>query len=354
MVRWLAILVRTPRSTIRTQRELVLENLALRQQVAGWKVRQPRPQLTATDRLFWVVLSRLWTNWRSSLQVVRPETVVRCHRQGFRRHWAWKSRHRRGRPAIGTEVRDLIRRMSRANPLWGAPRIHGELLKLGLTVSQATVSKYMLRPRRPPSQAWRTFLANHAKDLIGLDFFTVLTATFRVLFALVVLSHGRRRLVHFNVTEHPTADWTGRQLIEACGPEEAPRHLIRDRDQVYGERFSRQARTLDIREVVIAPRSPWQNAYAEAVIGSIRPECLHHVVVIGERHLLGILSKYVDYYNGTRTHLSLAKDAPEPRSVQPPSQGRVVEVPRVGGLHHEYLRRAARANGANKWKAQHV
>ena len=241
---------------------------------------------------------------------------------------------------IGTELRDLIRRVSRANPLWGAPRIHGELLKLGLTVSQATVSKYMLRPRRPPSPAWRTFLKNHAKDLIALDFFTVPTATFRVLFVLVVLNHGRRRLVHFNVTEHPTSDWTGRQLIEACGLEEAPRHLIRDRDQVYGERFSRQARTLDIREVVIAPRSPWQNAYAERVIGLMRRECLDHVVVIGERHLLGILSKYVDYYNGTRTHLSLAKDAPEPRSVQPPSQGRVVEVPRVG-LHHEYLRRAA-------------
>src|SRR3989442_4136939 len=164
MVRWLAILVWTLRSTVRTQRELALENLALRQQVAVWKVRQPRPQLTATDRIFWVVLSRLWKNWRFSLQVVRPETVVRWHRQGFRRYLAWKSRRRRGRPAIETELRDLIRRMSRANPLWGAPRIHGELLKLGLTVSQATVSKYLVRPRRPPSQAWRTFLKNHAKD----------------------------------------------------------------------------------------------------------------------------------------------------------------------------------------------
>ena len=231
--------------------------------------------------------------------------------------------------------------MSRANPLWGAPRIHGELLKLGLTVSQATVSKYIVRPRRPPSQAWRTFLKNHAADVIALDFFTVPTATFRVLFVLVMLTHSRRRLVHFNVTEHPTAEWTARQLIEACGQEESPRHLIRDRDQVYGARFSRQARLLDIREAVIAPRSPWQNAYAERVIGSLRRECLDHVVVVGERHLLGILSKYVDYYNRTRTHLSLAKDAPESRSLQPPSQGRVVEVPRVGGLHPEYLRQAA-------------
>ena len=339
MVRWLGILIGTLRSTVRTHRELALENLALRQQLAMWKAREPRPRLTAMDRIFWVALSRLWQSWRNSLHVVRPETVVGWHRRGFRRYWAWKSP--RGRPAIGTEIRYLIRRMSRANPVWGAPRIHGELLKLGLTVSQATVSKYMLRPRRPPSQAWRAFLKNHAKDLIALDFFTVPTATFRVLFVLVVLRHDRRRLVHLNVTEHPTADWTGRQLMEACGLEEAPRHLIRDRDQVYGERFSRQAKTLDIREAVIAPRSPWQNAYAERVIGSIRRECLDHVVVIGERHLLGILSKYVDYYNGTRTHLSLAKDAPEPRSVQPPRQGSVVEVPRVGGLHHEYLRRAA-------------
>src|SRR5256712_8714435 len=335
MVRWLGILIGTLRSTLRTHRELALENLALRQQLAVWKARQPRPRLTAVDRIFWVVLSRFWKSWGNSVELVRPETVVGWHRQGFRRYWAWKSRRRRGRPAIRAELRDMIRRISRANPLWGAPRIHGELLKVGLTVSQATVSKYMLRPRRPPSQAWRTFLANHAKDLIGLDFFTVPTATFRVLFVLVVLSHDRRRLVHFNVTEHPTADWTGRQMVEA------PRHLIRDRDQVYGERFWRQAKTLDIREAVIAPRSPWQNAYAERVIGSMRRECLDNVVVIGERHLLRIMSKNVDYYNATRTHLSLAKDAPEPRNVQPPSQGKVVEVPRVGGLHHAYLRRAA-------------
>jgi len=302
MVRWLRILVGTLRSIVRTRRELALEDLALRQQLAVWKARQPRPRLTAIDRLFWILLSKLWKSWRSSLQVVRPATVVRWHRQGFRRYWAWKSRRLSGRPAMRTEIRDLIRRMSRANPLWGAPRIHGELLKLGLTVSQATVSKYMVRPRRPPSQAWRTFLKNYAPDLIALDFFTVPTATFRVLFVLVVLTHRRRRLVHFNVAEHPTAEWTARQLLEACAREEGPRYLIRDRDQVYGERFSHQARLLDIQEAVIAPRSPWQNAYAERVIGSIRRECLDHVVVIGERHLREILSKYVDYYNGTRTH----------------------------------------------------
>src|SRR5881409_3788380 len=341
MVRWLGILFGTLRSSVRTHRELALENLALRQQLAVWKAREPRPRLTRMDRIFWVLLSRVWTSCRHTLQVVRPETVVGWHRQGFRRYWAWKSRRRWGRPAIGRDLRDLIRQMSRANPLWGAPRIHGELLKLGLTISQATVSKYIVRPRRPPSQAWRTFLKNHAPDLIALDFFTVPTATFRVLFVLVVLTHSRRRLVHFNVTAHPTVEWTARQLLEACALEDGPRYLIRNRDQVYVERFSHQARTLDIQVAVTAPRSPWQNAYAERVIGSLRRECLDHVVVVGERHLLGILSKYVDYYNGTRTHLSLAKDAPEPRSVQAPSQGSVVEVPRVGGLHHEYLRRAA-------------
>src|SRR5438552_2464034 len=341
MVRWLGILLRTFCSAVRTRRELALENLALRQHLAVWKARQPRPRLAEKDRIFWIVLARLWKNWRSSLQVVRPETVVRWHRRGFRLYWAWKSRRRWGRPAIGRDLRDLIRQMSRANPLWDAPRIHGELLKLGLTVSQATVSKYMVRPRRPPSQVWRTFLKNHAPDLIALDFFTGPTTTFRVLFVLVILTHSRRRLVRLNVTEHPTAEWTARQLLEACALEEGPQYLIRDRDQVYGERFSRQAKTLDIRETVIAPRSPWQNAYAERVIGSIRRECLDHAVVIGERHLREILSKYVNYYNGTRTHLSLSKDAPEPRSVQLPSEGRVVKVPRVGGLHHEYLRRAA-------------
>ena len=255
MIRWLGILFGTGRSCLRTHRELALENLALRQQLAVWKARERRPRLTELDRIFWICLSRLWTRWRQSLHLVRPETVVGWHRAGFKRYWTWKSRRRSGRPMISRELRDLIRRMSYDNPLWGAPRIHGELLKLGVTVSQATVSKYMLRPRRPPSQAWRTFLKNHAKDLIALDFFTVPTATFRVLFVLVMLTHSRRRLVHFNVTEHPTAEWTARQLLEACGLEEAPRYLIRDRDKVYGERFSRQAKTLEIREAVI--RAPF-------------------------------------------------------------------------------------------------
>jgi transposase InsO family protein len=250
---------------------------------------------------------------------------VRWHRQGFRRYWAWKSRRRCGRPAIETELRDLIRRMSHANPLWGASRIHGELQKLGLTVSQATVSKYMLRPRRPPSQACARILeaSRQGSDRVGFLHGT----------------HGDLSgPVRTRVAEARPAPAGAFQCHRAS---ETPRYLIRDRDQIYGERFSRQARLLDIREAVIAPRSPWQNAYAERVIGSIRRECLDHVVVIGERHLTRILSEYVEYYNGIRTHISLAKDAPEPRRVQPRSEGRVVEVSRVGGLHHEYARRAA-------------
>jgi len=341
MVRWLGILLRTVRSAVRARRELALENLALRQQLALWKARQPRPRLTVMDRIFWVLLSRLWTGWRYSLQVVRPETVVGWHRQGFRRYWAWKSRRRRGRPMIGTELRELIWRISRANPLWGAPRIHGELLKLGLTVSQAAVSKYMLRHRRPPSQAWRAFLKNHAKDLIAVDFFTVPTATFRVLFVLVMLTHSRRRLVHFNVTEHPTAEWTARQLLEACALEEAPRYLIRDRDQVYGERFFASGHDVghpgsgDCAPLAVAKRICRAGDRLDST-GMPGPRCRDW-----RTHLRRILSKYVDYYNRTRTHLSLSKDAPEHREVQRPSHGRVVEVPRVGGLNHEYLRRAA-------------
>jgi transposase InsO family protein len=231
--------------------------------------------------------------------------------------------------------------MCQANPLWGAPRIHGELLKLGIEISEATDSQYMIKRRGPPSQTWRTFLDNHATEFIALDFFTVPTATFKVLFVLVILSHDRRRILHFNVTAHPTATWTGQQLLEACGFDEMPRYLVRDRDAIYGEKFRRQAAALRIEETPIAPRSPWQNPYAERVIGSIRRECLDHLIVLGERHLRRVLSSYTDYYNGTRTHLSLDKDAPEGRPTHPRKQGRVTERKRVGGLHHEYLRIAA-------------
>ena len=340
MLKWLVILAQTVRSTLKSRQDLALENIALRQQVASLKHKCPRPQLTNADRLFWVVISRLWPAWRSALHVVQPATVVRWHRQGFRYFWRWKSR-RRGRPRVDPEIRQLIRRMCRANPSWRAPRIHGELLKLGLEVSEATVSKYMVRRRGPPSQTWRTFLESHASEIHALNSFTVPTATFRILFVLVILSQDRRRILHFNVTAHPSAQWTARQLLEACGTDSTPRFLLRDNDSIYGTAFRRQVAALGIEEVTTAPRSPWQNPYAERVIGSIRRECLDHMIVLGSRHLKKILASYVDYYHSARTHLSLDKDAPNFRLTQPREHGKVVELRRVCGLHHESIRMAA-------------
>jgi transposase InsO family protein len=227
--------------------------------------------------------------------------------------------------------------MAEANPLWGAPRIHGELLKLGIELSERTVS----RRRKPPSQTWRAFLDNHLQDLVSIDFFTVPTASFRVLFVFVVLAHHRRRVVHFNVTEHPTAAWTAQQILEAFPEDTAPRYLVRDRDQIYGECCRHRLRDLGTSEVLTAPQSPWQNPFAERLVGSIRRECLDHVIVLGEKHLRRILKSYFAYYLGSRTHLSLAKDAPTTRVVQGPEEGQIVEIPQVGGLHHRYERRAA-------------
>ena len=340
MTKWLQIILQSLISLTRSRRDLAFGNLLLRQQLAAMKHRQPRAKLSNADRIFWVLFSKFWPNWRDALHIVTPETVVRWHRQGFRYYWTRKSR-RSGRPKVDPAIRDLIRRMCRANPLWGAPRIHGELLKLGLDVSEATVSKYIIRGRRPPSQTWRTFLENHAKDLVAIDFFTVPTATFRVLFVLVILNHDRRRILHFNATEHPTAAWTARQLLEVCGMDDAPRYLLRDRDAIYGNTFKRQVTGLGIEEVLTAPHSPWQNPYVERVIGSIRRECLDHTIILGERHLRRVVRNYVNYYNTLRTHLSLSKDAPTGRLIQSPERGRVIERPHVGGLHHEYFRKAA-------------
>ena len=272
---------------------------------------------------------------------MKPETVVAWHRRGFRLYWSWKSARRQGRPSISGEVRELIARMSAANPSWGAPRIHGELGKLGIVVSQATVAKYMVRHRRPPSQTWRTFLSNHCKHLVAADFFVVPTAAFRLLFVFVILAHDRRRPVHFAVTSHPTAEWTAQQLVQAFPWNTAPRLLLRDRGGNYGTAFRETAAGLGIEEVLCAPRSPWQNAYAERLIGSIRRECLDHVIVLHESGLRRVLRSYFDYYARWRTHLSLHKDTPIPRAVQPAELGRVIELREVGGLHHRYERRAA-------------
>src|SRR5919106_1452158 len=282
-------------------RDVALENLALRHQLAVYKKMVSRPRLRRSDRVFWVALSRVWAGW----------------------------------------IKALVTRMAAANPLWGVPRIHGELLRLGIDVCERTVSRLMPKRCTLPSQTWRTFLANHVRDLVSLDFFTVPTAGLRVLFVLVVLAHHRRRVVHFNVTENPTAHWTAQQVIDAFPDDSAPSYLLRDRDQVYGRQFRHRVKSLRIEEVLTAPHSPWQNPFAERLIGSIRRECLNHVLVLGESHLRRILARYFRYYHGARTHLTLDKDAPDGRPVELPEAGRIVEIPEVGGLHHRYVRQAA-------------
>ena len=225
----LLLLLRTLLSALRSHRALALENLALRHQLDVLKRNAKKPHLTNRDRILWIILSRFWNEWRKPLVFVQPETVVRWHKKGFRLYWRWKSRLRwPGRKAVPRDVRDLIRTMSRDNPLWGAPRIHGELLKLGIEISETTVSKYMVHHRKPPSQTWRTFLKNHAKDIVSVDFFTVPTVTFRVLYVFVILSNARRRIVHFNVTDSPTAIWTGQQVVNAFPWDTAPRYMLRD------------------------------------------------------------------------------------------------------------------------------
>lgn len=321
---------------------LAAENLALRQQLIVLRRGRPRPSLRHGDRLFWVALSRIWPEWRASLLVVQPATVIRWHRRAWRGWWAWKSRKKGGQPRIAAEFIALIRRMAAENRTWGAPRIRDELGLLGHEVAASTVSSYMPRhQRRPPSQTWRTFLANHMDVTAACDFFVVPTITFRLLFAFVVISHGRRRILHINVTAHPTPEWTAKQLIEAFpGDGRLPRFLIHDRDTNNGDIVKRCCKLIGIQEILTAYRSPWQNAYAERVIGSIRRECLDHMLVIGEMHCRRLLTAYVSYHNEARPHQSLGGNSPVPLWVQPPDDARVVAVPELGGLHHRYVRAA--------------
>jgi len=331
----------TIRALLRARSDLVLENLALRQQLAVLTRSAARPKLRGRDRLFWVLLSRLWGSWRPSLVLVKPETVIKWHRQAFRHFWRWQSRTPKGgRPRLSREVIALIKRMCRENPTWSATRIQSELALLGFDVGDTTVANYMPRPRNgPSSQGWFTFLKNHMPETVACDFFTVPTVTFRWLLCFVILSHDRRRIVHFNVTEHPTAEWTAQQIVAAFpGDDLIPKYLVRDRDGVYGDFFRRRVRNMGIREIVTSRKSPWQNPYAERVIGSIRRECLDYVIVFGENHLRRVLKAYIEYYNSSRPHLSLERNAPVPRNIEPPSRGRVIAIPQVGGLHHLYKR----------------
>jgi putative transposase len=328
--------------TFKSRTALQVENLALRHQLAVLRRSVKRPKLTSADRLLWAWLCEAWRDWQSSLLIVKPETVIGWHRKGFRLFWTWKVRRGQpGRPPVSEEIRQLVGRMSRENPLWGAPRIHGEMLKLGIDIGETSVAKYMARRRKPPSQTWRTFLENHVKTMVSIDFFTVPTIRFQVLYVFLVLAHDRRRVVHFNVTAHPTAEWTAQQLREAFPFDQTPKYLLRDRDGVFGGEFRQQVANLGMEEVLSAPRSPWQRAYVERIIGTMRRECLDHVIVFNEASLYRRVKSFVAYYHASRTHLSLAKDSPEPRSVQPQASGAIVAIPQVGGLHHRYERFAA-------------
>ncbi len=324
-------------SPFKSKIRLEAENATLRHQLVVLRRQlKGRARLTNDDRWFFVQLYRWFPSILPALMIIRPETLVRWHRAGFRRYWRWQSRRRGGRPPIEAKLRALIRQMSTENLLWGAPRIHGELLKLGFEVAQSSVAKYMVKRRGPPSQGWRTFLRNHAPDVAAMDLFVVPTIGFKLLYVFVIVRLDRRDLVWINVTAHPTAEWVARQMTEAFPWDEAPRYMIRDRDCIYGAVVTRRLRAMGIRDKPIAPASPWQNGFVERLIGSIRRECVDHIIVLGEAHLRRILKSYARYYNATRTHLALGKDAPVSRPVQ--RTGMVRSLAILGGLHHHYLR----------------
>jgi putative transposase len=319
---------------------VALENAALRQQLAVFKRDVKRPRLRRRDRMFWIGLRAIWKEWKSALVMVRPETVISWQRKRFKRYWWNLSQSKEpGRPRVSSEIRKLVRHMAAANPLWGAPRVHGELLKLGFEISERTVSRLMPKKDRKPSQTWMTFLRNHVGQMVSVDFFTVVTIRLQVLYVFLILAHDRRRVLHFNITAHPTAVWAAQQIVEAFPDDTAPRYLLRDRDAIYGHSFTDRVEGMDMEQAQIAARSPWQNCYVERVIGSIRRECLNHMVVINRSHLRRILKSYFHYYHRSRTHLALDKDAPESR--QPHEVGRIVHFAEVGGLHYRYERRIA-------------
>ena len=337
MIDVLKLVALTVASSFKSRARLEAENVVLRHQLMILCRKAPRRlRFSVVDQLIFVWLYRLRPSVISAVTIVPPETVVRWHRAGFRLYWRWKSRSNVGRPPISSELRCLIREMSLANPLWGAPRIHGELLKLGIEVAQSTVAKYMARGRGPPGQSWKTFLRNHAAAIAAMDLLVVPTIGFRLLYGFVILHHHRRHILTVAVTSHPTAEWIARQIADAFPWQETPQYLLRDRDGVYGHVVTRRLATTGIRDRPIAARSPWQNGHVERLIGSIRRECLDHVIVFGEGHLRKILKSYADDHNRLRTHLSLNKDAPIHRAVQ--ANGQILAIPMLGGLHHHYVR----------------
>jgi putative transposase len=345
MLRLLAALLPTVRSAIRSRQELLLENLALRQQLATLVSRRD-PEIRPADRAFWVALRRFWPGWARILVIVQPDTVVRWHRRGFGLYWARLSRYRRqpGRPPLSLEVRDLIRKMASENS-WGAPRIHGELLCLGFDVSERTVSRYLRSLRRSPrpGPSWKTFLENHRRGIAAMDFFTVPTATFRILYVLFVIRHGRRDVAWYSVTESPTAAWVAQQLREAFPFETAPKYLVIDRDRSFGSNVVTTLRSMSIEPIRTGFRCPWQNGVAERFVGTVRRELLDHVIIFGSRHLHWLFGEFLEHYHFDRTHLGLGKESPLGRPVErrPSTPCKVVGLPRVGGLQHRHAWRKA-------------
>ncbi len=326
-----------------TRRILLLENLALRQQLVVLKRRRPKPRLVVFDKLLWVLTRRFWSGWNQALIVVTPETVVRWHRTGFRLYWRLICRVRKtiGRKQTPKHVRELIFRMVTENPTWGAPRIHGELLMLGFDVSERTISRWMKKAPRNPERAkrWLAFLRNHREAIAAMDFFAAPTITFGVLYCFFVIGHDRRRILHFNVTKHPTSLWVVQQLREAFPFESAPRFLIFDRDGKYGVEVPAAVRSLRIRPVRTSFESPWQNGVAERWVESCRHDLLDHIIAVNESHLKRLLSDYVRYYHEDRTHLGLRKGTPGGR-IRSLTSGRIFSQDRLGGLHHRYDRAA--------------
>lgn len=340
MFLWLKLVLGSVLRLCRSRGDLLLENLVLRQQLAVLKRRRRRPSLRAADKLFWVLVRGLWSGWQQSLAVVTPETVVRWHRAGFRLYWAWLSRHRTrgGRKPTSRELRELIFRMVAENPTWGAPRIHGELQMLGFDVSERTVSRWMRRaPRNPePAKRWLAFLHNHRELIAAMDFFTVPTVTFGVLYCFFAIAHDRRQILHFNVTQNPTSAWIVQQLREAFPYRSPHRHLIFDGDAKFSTDVVAAVRAMGSQPVRTSLRSPWQNGVAERWVGSCRRDLLDHVIVRDERHLKRLLRNYVRNYHDDRTHLGLAKQTPAGRLAVKALGCRLRSAARLGGLHHRY------------------
>src|SRR5215813_401759 len=343
MFRLLKLLLRVFHRCLRSRKELLLENLVLRQQLAVLKQRNRRPKLRRFDKLFWIVIQRVWRGWQKSLLIVSPDTVVRWHREGFRQFWCWRSRHEAGRKRICKEIRELILQMASENPTWGAPRIRGELLKLGFDVSERTASRSMRRApkKRDQSRQWKAFLTNHRDVIAAMDFLTVPTLSFSVLYCFFVIAHDRRRILHFNVTKHPSSLWIAQQLREAFPAEHQHEFLIFDRDAKFGHEVLSAMEAVELRSVRTSFRSPWQNGVAERWVGSCRRELLDHVIALNKRHLKRLLSEYIRYYHNDRTHLGLKKETPGKRKTAVRrGDCRVLSMPRLGGLHHRYDRAA--------------